>query len=56
MADLTPSRNNDWEKDKDLIDDLEKYVRQGLRRKEVLDFVEEIIHSIHGAFDRLTEE
>ena len=33
-------RNDDWENDKDLKDDLEKYVHQGLRRKEVLDFVE----------------
>ena len=27
-------QNNDWENDKHLKDDLEKYVRQGLRRKE----------------------
>ena len=33
-------RNNGWENDKDLKDDLEKHVRQGLRRKEVLDFME----------------
>ena len=32
-------RNSDWQEDQDLKDDLVKYVRQNLRRKEILDFV-----------------
>ena len=32
-------RNSDWQEDQDLKDDLVKYVRQSLRRKEILDFV-----------------
>ena len=32
-------RNNDWQEDQDLKDDLVKYVRENLRRKEILDFV-----------------
>jgi len=35
----TRVRNSDWQEDQDLKDDLVKYVRQNLRRKEILDFV-----------------
>ena len=33
-------RNPAWENDEDLRKDLEKYVRQNLRRNEMLDFVQ----------------
>ena len=32
-------RNNDWENDEEMRQDLEKYVRQNLRREEILDFM-----------------
>ena len=32
-------RNDNWENDEELEKDLEKYVKQNLKRKEVLDFV-----------------
>lgn len=32
-------RNPDWENDEALRSDLEKYVRQNLRRNEILDFI-----------------
>ena len=32
-------RNSDWQEDENLRDDLVKYVRQNLRRKEILDLV-----------------
>ena len=32
-------RNSDWENDEDMRRDLKKYVRQNLRRKEILDFM-----------------
>ena len=35
-------RNNDWENDEEMRQDLEKYVRQNLRREEILDFM--IVH------------
>ena len=31
-------RNNDWENDEEMRQDLEKYVRQNLKREEILDF------------------
>ena len=34
------TRNVGWVEDKALKYDLEKYVKQDLRRKEILDFVE----------------
>ena len=33
-------RNSDWQEDGNLRDDLVKYVRQNLRRKEILDLVQ----------------
>ena len=32
-------RNNDWENDEEMRQDLEKYLRQNLRREEMLDFM-----------------
>ena len=32
-------RNDDWKDDEGLKRDLEKYIKQSLKRKEVLDFV-----------------
>ena len=32
-------RNNDWENDEEMRQDLEKYLRQNLRREEILDFM-----------------
>lgn len=32
-------RNSDWQDDEKLNDDLQRYVMENLRRKEVLDFV-----------------
>lgn len=31
--------NSDWENDEELKEDLERYVKQNLKRKEILDFV-----------------
>lgn len=34
-------RNNEWQGDEELKNDLETYVKQNLQRNEILDFVSE---------------
>ncbi len=46
-------RNTDWQEDMALKDDLEKYVKQDLRRKEVLDFLEQDYSQYAWSFSSL---
>lgn len=45
----TRVRNSDWQEDQNMKDDLIKYVRQNLRRKEILDSVQIKYPTMHGA-------
>ena len=49
-------RDSDWQNGEKLNDDLQRYVMENLRRKEVLDSLREIIHSMLGVWGHLIED
>ena len=51
-------RNTNWQEDEKLKQDLRAYVAEGLKREEILDFVNWIlfIRSIHGVLELLIND
>ena len=45
---MTKNKKMEWKHDKDLEDNLNKYVRENLQRNEILDFMQRDSGIIHG--------